>query len=67
MLCFAVKVPTTNSTNDCFELDGTYHPCIEGIVYVFAETIGGAAKQLPIAECITLLGPALPFTSGARK
>ena len=56
MLCFRVTVPTTNPSKDTFSIDGAYHTCQRGEVFVFAESIADAAKMLPMAEAIDVIG-----------
>lgn len=55
-LCFKVKVPTTNAMGDAFNLNGTYYDCDGGEIYVFAESIAHAARQIPNAEKIEYVG-----------
>ena len=62
MLCFEVEVDTTNSMNDTFKTGGKYHRCSHGIVYVIAANVAEAAKLIPEATRLKLLGPA--FTNG---
>ena len=55
-LCFKVKVPTTNPGGDTFNLNGAYYDCDRGEIYVFAESIAHAARQIPNAEKIEHVG-----------
>lgn len=55
-LCFRITVATTNPSKDTFSIDGTYHDCRHGEVFVFAETIAEAAKLIPCAQAIDLVG-----------
>ena len=55
-LCFRVKVPTTNSVHDTFSLNETYYDCEDGVVYVLAEDIADAARQIPTAQKIEYVG-----------
>lgn len=57
--CFRVAVPTTNSGDDCFSIDGKYYDCEEGFVYVMALNMAEAAKEIPNALEIRRVGFAL--------
>jgi hypothetical protein len=55
--CFKVKVPTTNGLGDTFNIDGKYYGCDpHGVIYVAADDIAGAARQIPIALSIEDVG-----------
>lgn len=56
ILCFLVKVPTTNHTGDTFAISGRYYDCRNGEVYIFAPSIAEAAAMVPIAEEISYAG-----------
>lgn len=64
MFCYEVHVETTNSTNKAFKTGGKYHDCIDGIVYVFANDVHEAAKQIPEATLVRLMGRA--FSNGEQ-
>lgn len=54
--CYAVKVNTTNSCKDTFSMSGQYFDCEQGIVYVMADSIEGAANEVPNAIAIERVG-----------
>lgn len=58
MFCFEVEVDTTNSMNDTFKTGGKYHPCTHGKVYVFAPNVAEAAKMIPEATYLKVIGRA---------
>jgi|GEM_PF-5827375 len=64
MLCFEIEVDTTNSMNDTFNTGGKYYPCSYGKVYVFAANVAEAAKMIPEATCLKVIGHA--FSNGDR-
>jgi len=51
-----VKVPTTNGVRDTFRVGDNYYGCEGGEIYVAADSIEGAAKQIPIALSIEVVG-----------
>ena len=58
MNCYVINVETTNSMGDTFKLDGKYHPCERGVVYVIAKDAVEAANMIPNAISICRVGPA---------
>lgn len=59
LVCYAVKVNTTNSSRDTFKIGDKYFPCEDGIVYVLAKDMTDAASQVPMAREIRRVGVAL--------
>lgn len=65
MKAYKISVPTTNASRDKFKLGATYIDCAFGFVYVVAPNIEAAARMVPTAETIELLGPAyVPHSVG---
>ncbi len=58
MNCYEIRVDTTNGISDTFKSGGKYYDCCNGFVFVFAKDAPEAAKQIPEAVTIRLLGKA---------
>jgi hypothetical protein len=54
--CFRVEVDTTNGMRNTFKVGDKYFDCQNGEVYVMAYSIEIAAKMIPKAKKIELVG-----------
>ena len=54
--CYRISVNTTNGMRDTFNMNGTYYDCEDGFVYVMADSIEQAARNVPCATAIERVG-----------